>query len=1179
MKNILNKTARGLLLVCALMITLSAYAQQININVKNSTLESVLKTITQQTGYRFTYTDAIDAKRVVSANASNVAPLQFFKTFFGSNGISYKVSGKMVSLSPQKTVSGNTSKQTVKGKVTDENGETIPGAAVRNITTNVITVSGMDGQYTIAASEGDQLQFTAIGMEDFTATVGKSDVINAVLPLDIVALDDVVVTGYQTISKERNVASYDIVLGDDMKAAALSKGSILDGLEGMATGLAINNSADAESKYSIRGLTSINSSKEPLFVVDGVPMSSEDLEYMLSPNDIASVTVLKDATAVSIWGSRAANGVVVVVSRKGSDSKGKINVTYDNNFTIKGKPSISYYNLMDSKTFVKNVTEIFELEGYQLEYPWSTVTNQTTGLSYQTYNQPVVFPHEQILYDYTNGNISLDERDRRLNQLASQDGLQAYGDEFLSNAWNHSHTLSVSGGSEKFSIFGSLGYEGDKGLYHNNNDDYKINVRQDYKITPWLKWDLTLNGAITQQKGHVMPFSGYEGMATSLMNLLPYATFRNNDGSWANFADYYMYEPNRQQIYDLTGISSDWYPVKDFYDSFTETKGFRLRVNTGLTINIVDGLQYEGRFQYLQSSTKSETYIPENTWQIRSQRINALDSYGEQLLPKKGGDYTLLDYFNSDWTVRNQLAYNRGFNDNKHQVTALAGLEYRQEKINSYNSFTRGYNYQTMAKTVYDITAARNAMYNYFGNFISLDIDGMTPRETVLRYTSYYANLAYTFNQKYSINGSVRIDQSNLFGTDVNDQYKPIGSVGLAWNIHKEKFMGNADWVNNLTLRASYGFSGNSPDPDSGGPFDILVADNDDALQGESGFYLSSPANTMLTWEKTRTWNIGVDFGFLNGRIAGTVDVYDKKTTDLLGQKPVDLMTGYSTVYANVGSLSNKGIEVSLQTHNVKSKNFNWYSNLNVSYNKNKVLDYYLSPSDMINTALSQHYVPGYPAGALFALDWAGLRSEDGAPQVYNSKGEVELQYYNLTTDDVIFAGNVIPKWTGAFTNKFSYKNLELTAMIVFNLGHKMITTPSLQLNGRFNYNRVAEFDQRWREPGDEAFTDIPSAFYDPYYMTERSMFYSDDFFRSSNANIQSASYAKLRELTLSYSLPKGICQKIKAQGVKIRASAHNLFGVYANDKNIDPESFSLYSGMRSDNYKAYYSFGLSINF
>ena len=151
--------------------------------------------------------------------------------------------------------------------------------------------------------------------------------------------------------------------------------------------------------------------------------------------------------------------------------------------------------------------------------------------------------------------------------------------------------------------------------------------------------------------------------------------------------------------------------------------------------------------------------------------------------------------------------------------------------------------------------------------------------------------------------------------------------------------------------------------------------------------------------------------------------------------------------------------------------------------------------------------------------------------------------------------------------------------MIVFNLGHKMITTPSLQLNGRFNYNRVAEFDQRWREPGDEAFTDIPSAFYDPYYMTERSMFYSDDFFRSSNANIQSASYAKLRELTLSYSLPKGICQKIKAQGVKIRASAHNLFGVYANDKNIDPESFSLYSGMRSDNYKAYYSFGLSINF
>lgn len=465
----------GRTLVTGLLITaftVTVWAQQLTINIKQGTLEQFLKQVSAQTGYKFTYTDAINAKgKTVIVNVTNADPITFFKTFFKENGIDYKINNKQVYLSPaKKSDSQLNSKQsqdtqkTLKGKVTDETGEPLVGVYVKNEKNAALSTTDADGNYTIKAEEGDKLVFTYVGMETYTATAGKSAVVNVAMKTDAIALENVVITGYQTISKERSAASYSVIKGENVKSSAMSRGSILESLEGTASGFTVNTSANTTNKYLVRGITSINSNQEPLFVLDGVAVSTDDVEKLLSANDIASVTVLKDATAVSIWGSRAANGVIVITSKAGNNTNGRINVSYDGNFTYKGKPSLKSYNLMDSKTFIKNALEVFESADYQEAYPWETITNMTKGLTKITYDTPVVLPHEQILYDWKRGIISLDERDNRLNDLANRDAYSQYQEVMMTNMWKTSHNISLSGGTDRFKIFGSLGYEATKAI-------------------------------------------------------------------------------------------------------------------------------------------------------------------------------------------------------------------------------------------------------------------------------------------------------------------------------------------------------------------------------------------------------------------------------------------------------------------------------------------------------------------------------------------------------------------------------------------------------------------------------------------------------------------------------------------------------------------------------------------
>lgn len=399
---------RAVCLLCILAVTGSlAFAQsKVTLNCKGVSLRNVMTQINQQTSLSFAFSDSINPDKImISVEEKNSDLDTILKKILAPYGITYKIVGKQIILSKSKaeksSVKSNTGgKIKVSGVVRDDTGATLPGVVVKDTNSEQYAIADDNGFYEITVPSDTKLSFQSFGYKDYEVNINGKSALDITLSSNIEELDNVVITGYQTISKERSAASYSIIKGDNVKSSAMSRGSILESLEGTAAGLTVNTANNATSKYLVRGITSINSNQEPLFVLDGVAVSTDDVEKLLSANDIASVTVLKDATAVSIWGSRAANGVIVITSKAGNNTNGRINVSYDGNFTYKGRPSLKYYNLMDSKTFVKNALEVFENPDYQEAYSWETITNTTKGLYIMGYETPIVFPHEQILYDW-----------------------------------------------------------------------------------------------------------------------------------------------------------------------------------------------------------------------------------------------------------------------------------------------------------------------------------------------------------------------------------------------------------------------------------------------------------------------------------------------------------------------------------------------------------------------------------------------------------------------------------------------------------------------------------------------------------------------------------------------------------------------------------------------------------
>ncbi|TYP97430.1 TonB-linked SusC/RagA family outer membrane protein [Tenacibaculum adriaticum] len=1201
-----------LLLFCSTVFSLtpnSSFSQDFPIKIdKNQylSLEEVFKLIKSQTDYQFVYRyDGIKKASKVHVKKGIIKTSELLSKILSPSGYTYKLNKDktiIVSKIPKSQALRKSSQQsvTVRGTVVDSLDVPLSGATVliKNTVKGVST--DFDGSFVIKNVKiGATIVVSHLGFVDLEMVVSSENFENLkfILKEDVSLLEEVVLlsTGYETILKGRSTGSFSKPDMDVVQTRTSSM-DVTQRLEGLVPGLTINRNPGAQlDPVLIRGLSSVSLTSTPLFVVDGLPIENIGVNEFglpqsgivnINPQDIEDITVLKDATAASIWGARAANGVIVINTKKGNKS-GDIQIQYDTFTTIEGRPDMGYTNTLSSNDFVQAAEDIFD----PILHPYEEVTSfTTTGKG--------IPPHEQILYDEYRGVISSATARRRLDSLGSIDNKSQ-----IENLWYRpsvltTHTLSVSAGKKGYSVYGSGNYTETQSNRPGTKDNrYKLNLRQNFDLGKRVNIDLITD--LTYHKKYTPNNIPVDG------RYLPYQLFRDKNGKNIEISHMTELNDSIRKVYEDAGrINLGYTPLDEVDDRYTEDRRKNIRNILGINVDLIGGLKFQGKYGYTFGSFDREDYEDHST--IRS-RLEALEytvvsspgAAPTYIVPVTGGIYQTSNTNNEAWTIRNQLSYSLNWNNDMHHLNIIAGQEAQEQFSYTKISRVRGYDerlqtfdnreYSSFADTgtlVFNVVKANALQHPALGNISSLGSliqeRQFGRSETTTRFMSYYGNTSYTLNQKYSISGSIRNDQSNLFGLDKSAQNKPAWSTGAKWNIGRESFM-LSNWLNALSLRATYGIAGNAPNPGTAASFDILQATGSSFFQGNTGLLISTPGNSKLSWESTATANFGIDFS-LFGRISGSLDYYNRKTTDLLGRIPTNGFTGYSSVIGNLGDLENNGIELSLTTNNLNLGDFSWVSSLNAAYNKNTITSLnILNEATTGDGRVNDMYVEGYGAYAVFAYDFAGL-NENGDPQIRLADGTITSDVDVAGIDDIKFMGTSQPKWTGGLSNTFKYKNLSLNFNTIFNLGYVMrrdvntfYSEARLQSFGFNSGNIHTEFLNRWKEPGDELVTDIPR------HISVPDGTRNVNYYIMGDNNVISGSYVKIRDINLIYQLPSSILKEYGINQITLRGQLSNLLLWADNDYGIDPEYHSgngvSTGGVRTIPQGKGITFGLNVKF
>ncbi len=1191
-KNFFSKKWRKaaiLLLSITFMFGLESYAQHIKIQYTDAPLKDVLKEITRQSGYSFAYSDAFSkyAESKVSCDLQSEGNIKsVLDNLFAGKGISYEISGKQVILAPE-TIAV---KKQIKGVVKDENGETIPGAAVKNMTTGAVVATDIDGAYTIAASQGDKLLFTSIGMADYTATVGKSDVVNANLVMDIVALDDVIVTGYQTISKERATGSFNKVDSDHL---AQPSSNIGERLIGAAAGLAATTDADGNISFEIRGLsTLVASNKSPLLIVDGFPVEASI--NTLNPNTIESITVLKDAAAASIWGAKSANGVIVVTTKSGKDAQQKGGVQVSFNAMLKYSPKIDYgYYTANASNEEIIDWQIFQFENTMFGR-YSLINNgngnNNIRYNYNSYSNLFVMLNENRL-----GFVSDSELQNYIAKIRKQSNKEQIKDYLLENPFTQQYSLNIAQSNDKMTSNYSMMYEGaQKYLKGNSNDKYTFNASMNVKLYKWL--DFNVNGAFYYNKSedNGVHFKGPE-----------FEEFFDENGNYTDVIRPYdsrndrtFYTPNVRRYLNWQAFPyQDWgyNPVQEMRGQDHTTKTLNARIQAGLNFKIAKGINFESKFQYEILNTDTKQIWDESTYKVRSTINMAATSNKTPTgavtpnLPSGSMMDQSRSYTNA-YNWRNQFNLDRTFAE-RHQVSFIAGMEVSNRVFETVkNPTTYGYNDETLSVGKFLGTTFKYKNYLNGNSTFSNYVNSYAYNQD--RYFSAYANLAYTFDGKYTLSGSARTDASNLITDDPKYRYSPFWSVGAKWNVTKESFMDNVDWIDFLAVRFTYGFNGNVDSSTSVQPV-IGFNTSQDIYINDYTASISSYGNTSLRWEKTRSIDFGVDFDFWGGKLSGRVDFYHKKGKDLLATVALPGASGASTNRINAAEMTNKGFELELGTQQRFGKVL-WNGTLMLAYNKNTIdkmfrtayTGYDLSGRNESDSGADAdvRYREGYNANTLWSYAYAGLvnTGTEANPAWYPTiwQGDQKFIPVSNQTGDwseyMVNSGTSVAPWNLSFSSSFQYENFDLSFMVTSKFGHKFRSLP-------FNYTVAPNIvpnlamGEILSQEGDKYFP-FPAAPYSSYEYAEGIGYDVDTIWtrytRFMDYGVESAAHIRIQEIALGYTLPRKVVDKIGIGGLKVYLKGNNLHTFTFNKWDEDPEY-----PLGTIRPVAYYTFGVNITF
>lgn len=970
----------------------------------------------------------------------------------------------------------------VTGRVVDAKQFPLPGVSVSEKGTTNGTITDVEGNYSIIAPSSESvLIFSFIGFKNQEITIGNQTSINVVMEEENIGLDEVVAIGYGKMTRRDVTSSITTIAAKDMNSGVYTDPSQL--LQGKVPGLTITQTSDpnGSSSITLRGASTLRTgeAQEPYYVIDGVPGMSLSL---VAPDDIESIDVLRDASATAIYGSKAANGVIIVTTKKGNKQ---------------GKTIVNYSSYVAVDNVLKNLD--------------------------------MMTADELRAYAAANG-ISLPN-----DEGANTD----WQKEIQRTGFSQNQNISINGGNEKTSYNASINYLDQQGVIKETDKNRLVarSFLQTTTLNDRLTLSISLNGSITNN--HNVPMGTQGSSVLDAMNYYsPLVPIKNADGSW----------------YRSSGISQNYNPVSMINEDEYNTESKRLQGITKLSLKLVDGLVYN-----LGLSYQNEQHIFSN-----------YNTTASQIYASQHGMASRTAVENKKKVLETYLNYDKTLNE-VHKLGLMAGYSWEQSDNNDGFGLTV-YNFYNDALKYYNLGYANN-----------MDITGINSGYTLstLRMISFYGRLNYSYNSKYLFQSTMRRDGSSAFG--INNRWATFPSASASWRLSEENFIKNLNIFDDLKLRVGYGVSGNSLG------FNAFTAIQ---TYGASGWFTytdangnthdyrtlaaTSNANPDLKWERTSMLNVGADFGFLKNRVTGTLEFYDKRTEDLIYNYAVSTNRyPYGSMLANVGEISNKGIEFALNIIPVQSENFRWETSVNLSHNKNEVVslsnqsysvDYINAGNPNIGgyaTTNVQRIMEGEAIGTFYMWEWAGY-NDSGVSQFYVRDPETGERTGELTTSpqetDRTKVGSAQPKLTYGWNNTLSYKKWTLTAFLQGVTGNKILNSTRAQ----YNYVALVSTGKNvLREVAtQQKFTDVNAQ-------------------APSDRYLEDGSYLRLSTLSLNYNFGK-IGNYIN--GLSIYATCNNLMTISAY-KGLDPEINlgGLTPGI--DNREWYYPrtrtfmLGLNVNF
>ncbi len=1141
----LTKMKLTIFLICITVLggfAADSYAQttKLTLDVENATIKSILSKIESQSEFKFFYSSNVNVDQTASISQKNKKVFDILDELFEGTGIKYEVYGRQIALLdkgenftfPTETAA---QQKAVTGKVTDDAGQSLPGVTVVIKGTTQGTVTNVDGEYTIPnIPENAVLQFSFVGMRSQEVVVGNQSSINVMMEEETIGLDEVVAIGYGTIRKsdltgsvasvtsesimDRPVVSAAQAIAGQLAGVQIQQISGMPGAEGMA--------------IRIRGTGSITQSNEPLYVVDGYPMEGTAFR-LISPSNIESIEVLKDAASTAIYGSRGGNGVVIITTKKG---EGKPTVSLNMYYGIQ-QPE-KYFEMMNRDQFVE-----YFIDGRNQAWLDAGIVSGDPDKTPHTANDTNIrrnlYPNSSTLYNIPDGKDGYTYNFLDPNSVAQMPD-NDWQKLLFRDAVMQNYEATFSGGNQNTQYLFSAGYLKQEGIVTNSDfDRINLNANINSRVNERLKVGFNMNSYYST--GNEQVEGKYSPIQVALQ-LPPIYPLKNEDGSYGSMVRNYDIFPG--DVASPIGMAKQITTFRKRYGWMAILfADLEIIKDLNYKISINGGIQDNNRNYYLPSYVDMDG--------SRAPRI--AEGTNEKQTDK-------------DWVVEQTLTYQKVFKE-KHSLTALAGYTTQKHFYDRLYGAARGFPNDNIK------TINAGGMYDLSGT------------ESEYSMISYLARLNYSYNNKYLLSVAFRTDGSSRFGQD--NKWGSFPSFSAGWRVKQEEFMQGVEIINDLKIRGSYGIAGNNRigNYSAIGLLNIGYYPTGDALQNTVG--PNTMPNDELGWEKTEQVNLGFDLSLINNRIRFEGDFYNSKSLELLMDVPVPTTTGYSSQMQNVGKVQNKGVEFLLSTRNLVDE-FKWSSNFNISFNKNEVLELgpdgrpiYASAPNASNSFIT---TIGYPIASYYGYVYEGVFMSQADLDKYPHLSQDKVgdgRYRDINEDgkmdgnDRMILGDNQPTFTGGFNNNFEYKNFSLAVQLTGSYGAEVYSIYKRMIavyHG--DRNAMVEVLDRWRSPEDPGNGQIfrPTRTPTGWSRSPSSLWLTD------------GSYLRLRNVSLSYEFDSNKLSKYSIQGLRVYVTGQNLY-TWTKNPGYDPEASSEGSGLtKGGDYTGYPSarsfiLGLNVTF